>query len=58
MTNFDSARPRHRAEHVGQIDAVRGAEQVKISELIPVTHYGEPVEQRNIVLLRHHPHII
>ena len=42
----------------GEIKAVRCAEQVKISGVIPLTHDGEPVEQRNIVLLRHHPHTI
>ena len=26
--------------------------------IIPVTHDGEAVEQRNVVLLRHHAHII
>ena len=37
----------------GQFRAMRGAEQVKISGVVPVPHDGEPVEQRHIVLLRH-----
>ena len=42
----------------GEINAMRGAEQVEISGIVPVTHHGKPVEQRNVVLLRHHAHII
>ena len=43
---------------LGEIDAMRGAEQVEISSVVPVTHDGKAVEQRDLVLLRHHPHII
>src|SRR5882672_149951 len=43
---------------LGQINTVRGAEQVEISSLIPVTHIGKTIEQRDLVRLRHHPHII
>ena len=43
---------------LGKIEAMRRAEQVKVSRVIPLTHDGETVEQRNVVLLRHHAHII
>ena len=41
-----------------KVDAVRCAEQVEIPLVVPVAHDGETVEQRNIVLLRHHAHVI
>ena len=43
---------------LGHVSAMYVAEQVEISGFIPVTHDGEPVEQRNIVLLCHHAHVI
>ncbi len=43
---------------LGQFNAMGGAEQVKIAGIIPVMHDGEPVEQRNVMLLCHHAHII
>ena len=42
----------------GQLDAVRRAEQVEIPCVVPVMHNGKPIEQRNVVLLRNHTHII
>ena len=43
---------------LGQLETVRRAEQIEISVLVPLTHDGETVEQRNVVLLRHHAHVI
>src|SRR5690606_42055660 len=43
---------------LGQVDTMRGAEQVKISGVAPLLHNREPVEQRNVVLLRHHLDIV
>ena len=42
----------------GHVGAMNGTEQVEISGVVPMTHNAEPVEQRNIMLLRHHAHII
>src|SRR3954454_4992952 len=41
-----------------QFKSVRGAEQVEVSGFVPVAHHGKTIEQRNVVLLRHHAHII
>src|SRR5438552_14249860 len=38
----------------GQFRAMRGAEQVEISGVVPVQHAGDPVEQRHSVPLRHY----
>jgi hypothetical protein len=37
---------------------MNGTEQIEISGVVPVTHDAKPVEQRNIMLLRGHTHII
>ena len=42
----------------GELNAMRGAEQIKISGVVPVTHNGKPVEQRNVMLLGDHTHTI
>ena len=42
----------------GHVGAMKGTEQVEISGVVPVTHDGEPVEQRHLVLLGHHAQII
>ena len=42
----------------GHVGAMNGTEQVEISGVVPVTHDTKAVEQRNIMLLRHHAHII
>ena len=55
---ISTARGRGRHEPAWPCRCHGRAEQVEISGVIPVTHDGEPVEQRNVVLLRHHPHII
>ena len=41
-----------------KLEAMRCAEKVEVSLFVPVTHDGEPVEQRNVVPLRDHTHII
>lgn len=41
-----------------EVDTMRSAEKIEVSLLIPVAHDSKPVEQRNVVLLRHHAHII
>src|SRR3954451_21411217 len=41
-----------------QLGPARRAEQVELALIIPLPHDREPIEQRNIVLLRHHPHIV
>ena len=38
----------------GHVGAMEGTEQVEIPGVVPVAHDGEPVEQRDIVLLRRH----
>ena len=58
MTNFDSARPRQSWTRFASSSPCDGAEQVEISLIVPLTHDGETIEQRNVVLLRHHAHII
>src|SRR6476661_3079153 len=42
----------------GHVHAMRGTEQIKISSVVPVTHNGKPVEQRNVMLLGDHTHTI
>ncbi len=41
-----------------ELHAMRRAEKVEVSLFVPVAHNGEPIEQRNVMLLRHHTHII
>src|SRR3954471_4979818 len=41
---------------LGQLHAWRRAKQVKLATFVPLPHDGEPIEQRDVVLLRHHTH--
>ena len=43
---------------LGKLNAWRCAEQIEVSMIVPLAHDSKSVEQRNIMILRHDPHII
>src|SRR3954454_16703536 len=42
----------------GKLHTVERGEQVEVSGVVPLMHDGEAIEQRHVVLLRDHPHVI